>query len=88
MLKAVIKAIECSDHNIVAVSRKTKVPKAGPYIVYKRSYNMFCSDSYVDDVKNICWSVVCNKQPGAALDTFMKCLFQLLISMRPLRKGL
>ena len=43
--------------------------------MYKRSYNTFCSDSYVDDVKNICWSVVCNEeQPDAALDTFMKLL--------------
>ena len=46
-LKAVSKSIGCSDHNIVAISRKTKVPKAGPNIVYKRSYNTFCSDSYV-----------------------------------------
>ena len=52
-----------------------KVPKAGPNIVYKRSYNSFCSDSYVNDVNNICWSVVCNEeQPDAALDTFMKLL--------------
>jgi hypothetical protein len=35
----------------------------------------FCSDSYVVNVKNICWSVVCNdKQLDAALDTFVKLL--------------
>jgi hypothetical protein len=39
--KAVSKSIGCRDHNIVAISRKTKVPKAGPNIVYKRSYKMF-----------------------------------------------
>ena len=44
--------------SLVDISRKTKVPKAGPNIVYKMSYNTFCSDSYADDVKNICWSVV------------------------------
>ena len=49
VLKAVSKAIGCSDHNIVAISRKTKVPKAGPNIVYKRSYNAFCSASHVVD---------------------------------------
>lgn len=55
------------------MSRKTKVPKAGPNIVYKRSYNRFCSDSYVDDVNNICWCVVCNEeQPDTALNAFMK----------------
>jgi hypothetical protein len=31
--------------------------QGGPNIVYKRSYNKFCSDSYVDDVKNICRGV-------------------------------
>ena len=57
----------------MAISRKTKVPKSGPNIVYKRSCNKFCSDSFVIDVKNICWSVVCNEeQPDTALDTFMK----------------
>ena len=36
---------------------------------------MFSNDSYVVDVKNICWSVVCNEeQPGDTLDTFMKLL--------------
>jgi hypothetical protein len=41
--KAVSKSIGCSDHNIIAMSRKTKVAKAGPNIVYKRSYKKFCS---------------------------------------------
>ena len=56
--KAVSKSIGCSDHNIVATYRKTKVPNGGPNIGDKRSYDKYCSDSYVDDVKNICWSVV------------------------------
>jgi hypothetical protein len=74
-LKAVSRSIGCSDHNIVAISRKTKVPKAGLNIVNKRSYNTFCSDSYVVDVKNICWVVVCNEeQTDVTLDTFMKLL--------------
>ena len=32
--KAVSVPIGCSDHNIVAISRKAKVPTAGPKIVY------------------------------------------------------
>ena len=64
------KSIGCSDHNIVAICRK-----AGHNMVYKRSYNKFCSDSCVDDVKNICQPVVCNEeQPEAALDAFKKLL--------------
>ena len=69
-LNAVSRSILRSDHNIVAIPRKTKVPKAGPNIVYKRSYKTFCSDSYVVDVNNICWSMVCNEeQTDVALDT-------------------
>jgi hypothetical protein len=40
--KAVSVPIGCNDHNIVAISRKAKVPTAGPKIVYKRSYKIFC----------------------------------------------
>jgi endonuclease/exonuclease/phosphatase (EEP) superfamily protein YafD len=32
--------IRCSDHNIVAISRKDTVPKAGPKIVYKRLFKI------------------------------------------------
>jgi hypothetical protein len=72
---------------IVAISRKTKVPKAGPNIVYKRSYNKISNNSNVDAVKNICWSVVCNEeQPDAALDTFRKCLIPVAKKQHPLRK--
>ena len=39
-LKAVSRSIGCSDHNIVVIARKTKVPMAGPNIVYKRSYKV------------------------------------------------
>jgi hypothetical protein len=85
--KAVSKSIGCSDHNIIAISRETNVAKAGANMVYKRSYNTFCSDSYVDDVKNICWSVVCNEeQPDAALDTFMKRLIPVTNKHGPIKK--
>ena len=73
--KAVSNSIGCRDDNSVAIP-ETKGLNAGPNMVYKRSYNMFCSDSYVD-VNHICWSMVCNEeQPDTALDAFMK---QLLI---------
>jgi hypothetical protein len=72
---------------VITISRKTKVPKDGPNIVYNRSYNKFCCDSYVDDVKNMCWSVVCNEeQPDLALDTIMKWLIPVTNKHTPLRK--
>ena len=57
--KAISVPIGCSDHNIVA--RKAKVPTAGPKIEIKRSYKRFCCDTYVEDVKDICWSDVTNE---------------------------
>ena len=38
--------------NIAVISRKAKVPKVGPKILYKRSYKMFCTDSCVEDRKS------------------------------------
>ena len=81
--KAVKISIGCSDHNIITISRKTKVPKAAPNTVY----NTFCSDSYVDDVKNICWSVVCNEeQPDTALDPLLKLLIPVINKHAPIKK--
>lgn len=40
--KAVSVPIGFGDHNLIALSRKAKVPKAGPKIVFKRSYKGFC----------------------------------------------
>ena len=43
--------------------------------MHKRSHKKFYGYVDVDDVKNICWSVVCyEEQPEAALDAFMKLL--------------
>ena len=50
---------------IVAISRKAKVPTAGPKIVY---HTKDFAVTYVDDVKNICVSDVINKgHPDAAV---------------------
>jgi hypothetical protein len=69
--KAVSTPIGCSDHNIIAKSRRKK--KTGHKIVYKQSYNRFCIDSYVENVKNICWSEMCNEEhPDTVLEAFMK----------------
>jgi hypothetical protein len=70
----------------VAIYRKSKVPKTGPKIFYKRSYNRFSCDSYVD-VKNSCWSDVFNKEhPDAALHEFMKLLLLVIDKHAPVKK--
>lgn len=64
--EAVSVPIGCSDHNLPAIMRKTKVPKPGPYwkVISKRSYKMFNQDKFVEDVKNVCWSnVLFEKNP-------------------------
>ena len=54
--------------------------------MHKRSYKKFCSDSSVD-VKNICWSVVCNEeQPDTALDAFMKLFIPVTNKQTPFKK--
>lgn len=53
--------VGCSDHNLVAILRKTKVPKAGPKIIFKRSYKHFKEDHFIEDVRNICWDSVLEK---------------------------
>ena len=61
--KAISVTIGFSDHNLVGISRKAKVPKAGPKILHKTSYRGFCRDLYVNDVRKICWSDVSKERP-------------------------
>jgi hypothetical protein len=71
----------------VATSRKAKVPKSEPKIVYKRSCTIFYCDSYVDNVKNICWSGVINKEhPDAALNEFIQLLLPIIDKQAPVKK--
>ena len=51
--KAVSVPIGCSDHNIVVVARKMKVPKARPRVIYKRSYRGFSEEAFLGKVSNI-----------------------------------
>ena len=76
--KAVSVPIGYSDHSIVAISRKAKVPTAGPKTVYKRSYNILCCDSYVCDVIN-------EEHTDAAFDEFMKLLLPIIDKHAPVK---
>ncbi len=51
--KAVSAPMGFSDHNIVAIVTKTSIPKAGPKILYKRSYRRFCENDFIRDIGNI-----------------------------------
>lgn len=47
-----------SDHNIIAVARKTKVPNAGPKVLCKRLYTNFGENAFVEDMSKIRWENV------------------------------
>ena len=70
--KAVSVPVGFSDHNIIAVTRKTKVPKLKAKIILTRSYKRFNEDSFVDEISSIDWNMVCSEDdPEAALELFM-----------------
>lgn len=85
--RAISIPIAFSDHNLVAISRKTKVPKAGPKIVFKRSYRGFCCEAYVSDVRNICWTNVgIQRDPNIALNVFTELLGPVMDKHAPVRR--
>ena len=48
--KAISIPVGCNDHNLVAIGRKTKVPKAGQKIILKRMYRYLDESLYYSDV--------------------------------------
>lgn len=85
--KAVSVPVGCSDHNLVAIVRKTKVPKPGPKVIFERSYKMFNQDNFIEDVKNVRWSnVLSEKDPEKALGKFWEIFMPLVEKHAPLRK--
>lgn len=76
-----------SDQNLIAYVRKTKMPKAGPKVVFRRSMKLFSEGVFVDDVGNTCWeSVLVKQDPVDALDMFNSLFSQVLQKHAPLRK--
>ena len=76
-----------SDHNLIAIKRKTKVPKAPSLIIHKRSYKHFNQELFLDDVKRVNWSNVCREEdPEVALSCFMSLFLQIADKHAPVRK--
>lgn len=66
--KVVSAPLGFSDHNIIAVARKTKVPKAAPKVIYRRIYTNYCENAFVEDMNEIQWNnVMTLTQTEAAL---------------------
>jgi transcriptional regulator len=81
LFKAVSRSIGGSDHNIVAISRKTNVPKAGPNILFKKSYNTLL---LMKIIFASLWCVMRSNQ--TTLDTFMKLLIPVANKHAPIDK--
>lgn len=79
--------IGCSDHNLIAVVRKTKVPKPAPKVIRKRSFKSFNQARYEEDVKHANWSnVFVEKDPERAFQAFSGILTTIADHHAPLKK--
>lgn len=85
--KAFSVPVGCSDHNVVAIARKSKVPKAKPRVVCKRSYRVFSQEAFLKDVNNICWSTIYDeKEPDKALAVILEKFEPVMDKHAPVRK--
>ncbi len=78
--KAISVPIGCSDHNLIVIVRKTKVPKQGSKVIRKRSFKWF-------DVINADWSeVFLQTDPDKALCAFNDILMRIADNHAPIKK--
>lgn len=77
----------CSDHNLIAVARKTKIPKRGQKIILKRSFKHFNENSYGDEVRQVDWSEVLQEDdPNLALGVFDRLLLPIVNKYASVKK--
>lgn len=76
-----------SDHNLIAVNKKAKVPKAkANFGTYKRFYKVSAIEKIVGEVKNVDWKdVYCGHYPGDSLDAFMSMLLSIVDKYAPMK---
>ena len=77
----------CSDHNLIAIVRRTKVPKSGPKIIYKRCYKRFNEIEFVQSVNRESWvNVLEETDPNKALINFDELFMSIADRHAPIRK--
>ena len=85
--KTVSIALGFTDHNLITIKRKTKLPKAPSLIIHKRSFKHFNEARFIDEVKHVNWETVClEEEPEAALSTFLRLFLQIADKHAPVRK--
>ena len=76
-----------SDHNCVAFSRKTKLPRACPKIIMKRTYRTFNEDNFLNELGNIQWDGVCTiDDVDTSLNLFMDLFMRIVNNNASLKK--
>ena len=69
--KQVSRSVSFSDHNIIPITRKTKIPKCKVNIVHKRMFKKFIPKRFLADVGDIDWTdVYAAEEPEASLNIF------------------
>ncbi|MGL5507016.1 MAG: endonuclease/exonuclease/phosphatase family protein [Paraclostridium sp.] len=85
--KAVSVAVGCSDHNLIALTKKTKIPKLGSRIILSRAYKRFNQDLFINEVQSVQWSEVCQENDvNIALNTFMDIITKIVDKHAPIIK--
>lgn len=85
--KVISMPVGCSDHNLIAIGRRTKVPKSGQKIILKRIFKYYNENDYYNEVRNIDWTTVLREEdPDLALDVFTNLLIPIIDKHAPVRK--
>lgn len=85
---AVSVAMGCSNHNLIAIVRKTKLPKPSPKIFFKRVFKNFKVECFVEEVKTLPLSRVQleTKNAEKALDIFNDLFMPVVEKHAPMKK--
>ncbi len=85
--KSISIPVGCSDHNLIAIGRKTKIPKRGQKIILKRIFKNFNENNYCNEVREVDWSeVLLEEDPDLALGVFDRLLLPIVNKHAPVRK--
>ena len=85
--RAISAPVGFSDHNVIAVTRRTKIPKPKAKIILTRSYKNFNEAAFMDRISSVNWDMVCSvDDPEAALDLFMSKFMNIVDEYVPLKK--
>ena len=85
--KPVCRSVGFSDHNIIAITRKTKIPKCKVNVINKRMFKKFIPESFLADVGDIDWTdVYASEEPEASLNIFMESFMKIVDKHAPMRK--